>query len=173
MVLAKPVPANGVAGVDVPAAFWNAQVRDAVTYLLGPPLFKGTTSVAVSIPNGAFTPLALNTNTVDTYSGHSTVTNPSRYVSQISAWYWVSGGAQWAASNAGLRDAELAVNGTALPETAQAGLNSGTGVTSTCGPYPSPVFLNAGDYVELWVFQNSGAALNVATGFLSALACHG
>lgn len=173
MVLAAPVPANGVAGVDISAAFWNAQVRDAVTYLLGPPLFKGTTSVAVSIPNGAFTPLALNTNTVDTYSGHSTVTNPSRYVAQVTSWYWVFTGAQWASNATGVRDAELAVNGVALAETAQAGFNAGAGATSTCGAYPTPVFLNVGDYVEFWVFQNSGAALNVSTGFMAAQACHG
>lgn len=172
MVLAKPVPANGVAGVDVTAAFWNAQVRDAVTYLLGPPLCKATTSVAVSIPNGAFTPLALNTNTVDTYSGHSTVTNNSRYVAQISAWYWVSGGAQWASNATGIRDGEFAVNGVALAETADARLSIGAGTSTSMG-IPGPVFLNAGDYVELWIFQNSGAALNAVSGFLSVSACHG
>src|SRR3954464_12200317 len=115
--LAVPVPANGVAGVDVTAAFWNTQVRDSVGFLVAPPLFKGKHTTAQSTTSSIFAPIACDTNTVDTYGGHSTVTNNSPYVAQVSGWYFVSGGGQWANNGTGVRDGQIAVNGAALPET--------------------------------------------------------
>lgn len=161
MVLPVPNQATFVAGVTDSAAFLNANVRDSVTFLANPPHLMCVQTAAQSIPNAAFTALTFDTNTVDSYSGHSTVTNTSRYVAQVAGWYWVAG--VYATTNIGSAldfGPQIRKNGTAVQgltvAAASAGTNQGLQVAG-------PVFLLIGDYVEIYAFQSSGAAHNTAT----------
>lgn len=158
MVLAVPSPANGVAGVDVTAAFWNAQVRDAVTFLANPPLCVCYAGAAQSIPNGTWTSLLFSLNRIDSYSGHSVVTNTSRYTAQVPGWYSV-GGTGVLASSGTNNAARIAVNGTVILGTPQAGGLIAAAAAGT-GAVECDVFLNLGDYVEVQFFQSSGGAIN-------------
>lgn len=175
MPLAVPVPANGVAGVDIAAAFWNAQVRDAVTFLANKPIFVGLqTSATTSLTNNTFTSIGLDTNTVDSYSGHSTVTNNSRYVAQVAGWYVPVGCASIASNTTGSRGCRLAVNGSPVQGSAQITNAVVGGNPSGVGAASRPVFLNVGDYVEAQGYQNSGGALNtlIAADFTSMLSVY-
>jgi hypothetical protein len=160
MVLAVPVPANGVAGVDVTAAFWNAQVRDSAGFLVAPPLLTMVQTAVTSIPNNAWTALGFDTNTVDSYSGHSTTVNNSRYVAQVAGWVRACGSACFVANTTGIRGVRLAVNGTAINASAHYTDPTNAGAVTTIPTPTKNVFLNVGDYIEVHAIQTSGGALN-------------
>lgn len=162
MVLAVPVPANGVAGVDISAAFWNAQVRDTANFLIATPHCVMYQTVAQTLTTGIVTPITFDTNEVDSYSGHSTVTNPSRYVAQVAGWYQCSGLAAYVANATNYRFAGWHKNGAAIIGSSSLLNNNGAGF-NTCVPSPTrKIFLAVGDYVELCGQQGSGGNLNTA-----------
>lgn len=175
MVLAVPVPANGVSGVDVTAAFWNAQVRDAITFLANKPICRMHQLTVQSIANVTNTAVLFDVNDVDSYSGHSTVTNASRYVAQVAGWYRVSGvmamtTTQTTAPGAGAW-CYISKNGTQVSPLIPGAVPS----VSTVRIWTAAtdlIFLNAGDYLELFVEQAEGAARNtsVATNQYSMMA---
>src|ERR1700749_3623230 len=167
MVLAVPAPANGVAGGDITAAFWNAQVRGAVNFLANPPLCSVVQTVTQSIPNNAFTAVLFDTNVGDTYSGHSTTTNTSRYVAQVAGWDQVTGQIALPTTSPGVRGARTPKTGRAVagsPAQVAPGVKAGVAAT-----LPKQIFLNVGDYVELAAYQTSGAAQSTAV--FSDLCC--
>lgn len=168
-----PLPHQFAVGEAVTSTNINTYYS-GILFLENPPLFKATTTVSVSIPNNAFTPMTWNNNVVDTYNGHSTVTNPSRYVAQVAGWYHVTGAIQWANNTTGIRDVIFSVNGTLVGEAFNGGWTGWNGSGLSCGltGAPGPLFLNVNDYVELQVFQNSGGALNALVGMFSVLWVH-
>jgi hypothetical protein len=144
----------------VTAAMMNANVRDAVNFLLNLPLFTGSQAAAQSIPNGGAgnTALTLDTNVVDTYAGHSTTVNNTRYVSQAAGYYDVVGVAGFAANATGVRIAAISKNGSQLSPDFR---GPAVATFATRIPVVLPtVLLNVGDYVELTVYQTSGGALS-------------
>ena len=158
MVLAVPSPANGVSGVDITAAFWNAQVRDAVTFAINPPILRvHQTTTTTSLPNATNTAITWDTNDVDSYSGHSTVTNPSRYVAQVAGWYQISASIAITATSSGSGAwGYIAKNGTQVSPTAPGRLNPSTFQVITVAT--DQIFLNTGDYIEVYANQNDGSA---------------
>ena len=78
--LPVPIPAAEVPGNFITGALWNANVFNGLTFLLNPPLFAGYQTTGQSIPSGQ-SPVAItmDTETIDTYGGHSTTTNASRF----------------------------------------------------------------------------------------------
>lgn len=162
MVLAVPVPGSVGTGQVLTAAFWNAQVRDAITFLLNPPDFVGKQSTGQSIPSGTPTAVALDTNTLDSYAGHSTVTNNTRYVAQVSGTYSASGVVAYPLNSTSGRSAHLRVNGVDLANSQTQMHSSST--YNTIVPTPTlDVYLNAGDYIELIAQQSSGGSLTLLT----------
>lgn len=157
MPLAVPVPANGVAGVDVSAAFWNAQVRDAVTFLLNAPhcVMYQTIAQSGSVP----TAVLFDTNEVDSYGGHSTVTNTSLYVAQVAGWYQCSGVVPTNASGTAgsTREVSWFKNGAAIiAAVASEWAQAVTRFTGTSAP-TREIFLNVGDSVSLVISGNGTA----------------
>lgn len=154
-------------GETVTAAYLNANIRDAGNYwVTNRPRAKLRATAVQSIPDNAATPVNFDTEDMDNDSGHSTVTNTSRYTAQTQGWFMCSGSVAHGASTAGTsRSADIAVNGTVV-----------VGATNSSGPRPGGTgamtqasatvvtFLNTGDYVELRALQNSGGALNTAVG---------
>jgi hypothetical protein len=113
--------------------------------------------VAQSIPNGAWTAVAFNSERWDHDGYHDTVTNNSRFTITRSGTYrlWASLG--FAANTTGRRGISIVVNGTLhiverlIPAAA-------TGFTDI---HVSTIYgLGPGDYVECHAYQDSSAALN-------------
>ncbi|MFF7142232.1 hypothetical protein ACFZB5_13420 [Streptomyces nodosus] len=155
-------------GTFATGAWWNANVSTLLTYGLNQPLFVGTQTIAQAVATGTWTPLTLDTEQVDTYAGHSATTNSSRYTAQVPGWYTVCGVSAWASNATGVRRSRLHVNGASVPGSSQMVPTATTGsVTGVMTPVRA-VFLDAGDYVEVVGWQNSGG--NLATAVASDLA---
>ncbi|RKN38445.1 hypothetical protein [Micromonospora endolithica] len=116
-------------------------------------------SAGQAIPNNAFTVVSLNTEDLDSHSGHSTATNNSRYTAPIAGWYRLSGGATFAGNATGRRGTRWLKNGGSIVDGGDAlGSNAGAGACAVAAAH-SLVFLAAGDYIEMAVFQDSGNVL--------------
>jgi hypothetical protein len=158
-----PVPATATAapGNFITAALWNAQVRDAVGFLLNPPMFQGTQLTPMnSTAAGIWVSMAIDGETIDSYGGHSTTTNNDRYVAQVAGYYEVIGSVTYIANASGTRGARIAVNGAAVQGSAQMIFPSGGSTDTSVGTVARVVFLNVGDYVSVQGWQSSGGTLN-------------
>lgn len=157
-----PVPAEmtAVVGATLTAAEWNANVRDAVNFLTALPLFAASQSATQSVPTAAYTAVSLDTETIDSYAGHSNTTNNSRYTAQVAGYYLCVGslgfgtttgriGGYWSSSNG-------RGGGSATAVFSPASSNGFVSVTLT-----QILQLNVGDYVQMNAYQNSGAAANI------------
>lgn len=138
------------------------QLVTQVNFNSAPPLFVGTQNVTQSLLNTTTTAITFDTNVIDTYNGHSTTTNTSRYVCQQAGYYTVAGAICYAASSTGMRGAHASVNGSALQGCAAQVAGGATYFTTVALP-PRDVFLNLNDYVELYGWQSSGGNLSTAT----------
>jgi hypothetical protein len=147
------------AGSVLPAATLNTYLSNAVAFFLSPPTFEGRQTSTQSLTSGAGTAILLDTEDVDNDNGHSTVTNTSRYTAQTAGRFQVSGGVGYASNATGARLAFFAIN---------AGNNNGSGTelaavgggaVTLVPARTKTVFLNVGDYVELFGLQSSGGAL--------------
>jgi hypothetical protein len=156
-----PAEITWVTGQVVTAAQLNANLRDAINFLIAPPLFVGRQTVAQSVNTAAWTALALDAEDKDSDGMHSTVTNTSRATAQTQGWYDLqyTGGFAADASTNTLRAVAYHVNGANRAGKTQT-FNDGTDIALTGG---ASVFLNVGDYTEAAVFQNRGSALNTAS----------
>lgn len=113
----------------------------------------------------------------DTYGGHSTSTNPTRYTAKQAGYYLVWGAVCMATNTTGSRGARIALNGTAVRGAAQM-LAPASGSNTSIATTPMPIYMNGTtDYVELQGWQQSGGGLSttingdVNTG-LYVLYCH-
>lgn len=168
--LPVPVPATVSPSGFITSSLWNANVRDPLTYSLNVPVFVGTQTITQSAANG-WTACALDSEQVDTYGGHSTTSNTSRYVAPVAGWYTVAGVAVFVGNGTGIRAARIQINGSYVVGTAQFLAPSSTGSFTGVMTATRAVQLAAGDYVELGLGQTSGGALStgVASDLASAL----
>lgn len=163
-----PVEMTMVSGHKVTAAEWNSNVRDAVNFLLNPDAAQSYQSAAQSIPNGADTAVALDTNEINVNGMWATGAN-TKFTAANAGTYRCSGQVTFTSNANGLREAFFRVNGsTVLKRPVYSPPNTNT-FTATAPAVR--IHLNAGDYVELCAYQNSGGALNtyVASGATFAL----
>ncbi|MFI1535585.1 C1q-like domain-containing protein [Streptomyces anandii] len=167
--LAVPIPASEAPGNFITGALWNANVYNGLTFLLNPPAFLGYQGSAQSTPNNTATPINLDSEQFDTYNGHSTSSNTSRYVAQVAGYYFVYGSVTWQTNASGIRVCQLAKNGTAVTGAYTATTTTSFNATANTACI---VQLNANDYVEVWGNQNSGGALSTQTGATcSSMSC--
>jgi hypothetical protein len=160
--LAVPTPRTWSVNDLVSGALLNTNIRDAINYLANPPLFLGRQTVAQSIPNATFTALAFDTNDTDSYAGHSTVTNNSRYTAQVAGWYMVTGVVTYGASTNSHRGA-IAKNGVQVNGAVAIPVVGGATSAAADVVFPTvPVFLGVGDYVQLQTYQDTGAAFSTS-----------
>lgn len=167
MVLAVPTPTTRAAGTRLTGAIWQSDVTDTATYLLNRPLFIGVQSSVQTTTTGGWTTLTFDTETVDTYNGHSTSVNNSRYTAQVAGYYRVTGTASFATNSTGSRGCRISKNGSIITGSGQlAGAGTLNAVISCAS---TVVFLAVGDYVELSAGQNSGG--NLSTNNSAESAC--
>lgn len=137
----------------------NTNIRDAGNFFLSWPVCEARQTVVQSIPTGVLTGLLFNVNDIDTDGGHSTVTNTSRYTGKTAGRYQLAGATSWVSSTPGTRAALWAANGAGAMAASQL---AGTGQVAA---RTRTFFLNGtSDYVELFVFQDSGGAVNTDLG---------
>jgi hypothetical protein len=161
-----PVPSPRTFAVsEVEVASYLNSIRDALLFLLNPPIGQFYQSAAQSVPNAGWTSLTFDLTDRDTYGGHSNVTNNSRYTAIVAGVYELTGGGGFATNATGTRDVAWAKNGVLLSAPGATGTsNAVTGLQSAVDVPTLQIFLNVGDYVELQAFQSSGGNLNTATG---------
>lgn len=116
-------------------------------------------SVSQSIPNATVTVLAFNSERFDTDGIHDTVTNNSRLTCKTAGKYLIIGNIHFAANATGARAIHIRLNGATF--IANDGRASASATDVNVLTISTLYQLNAGDYVELTVWQNSGGALNV------------
>jgi len=125
---------------------------------------KAYNSASISITNGAVQALTLDTNEFNTNSIHSTLTNTSRFTAPITGYYLFAGSCSWgAASASGRRQLFVKINGGSDSSWVQTlsfpiTPNTDLPIEQVCGIE----LLNAGDYIEFYVTQNSGTTLSAA-----------
>lgn len=160
-----PNQRDWVVGEIVTAAMLNSNVRDAVDFLLDPPMCDLYQAAAQSIPNGALTALVWDTEVYDNDSAHSTVTNSSRITIQTPGWYHVSAAYSMDLNTTGYRLVCLYKNGSV----AKTGNRIAPSSNQTAAVLDAYLSVSAGDYLEIVVLQSSGAALStwVANAFRS------
>lgn len=163
--LPVPIPRNFAVSEVESGATLNS-LRDAVLFALNPPEAVLYQAAAQSIPNGAWTAVGQDSTTIDTYGGHSNSTNNSRYTAQVAGTVWVRGTAGFAANATGVRGGAIYKNGAEIEGHTQAVFAPTGGGYQTVQPVFDEVQLAVGDYVELFVYQSSGAALNTSSGWI-------
>lgn len=117
-------------------------------------------STTQSVNSASSTALTLDVEDIDSDGGHSLVTNTSRYTAQTAGWYLITAYCPIAVSaNAGTCQIEIRVNGAGIS------LSTSPHITASVSTHLSTAtmyFLNGStDFVEIFAFQNTGAALNV------------
>lgn len=169
MTRTVPVAATESPGLFQTAALWNAQVRDLNNFVLARPVFRGYQAIAQSSANATWFSVALDSETIDSDGGHSTVTNTSRYTPTVPGTYLAIGTVAFNGSATTQRACRLTLNGT--PGVGGAG-------ASACGASwwadtSIELFVCNGstDYIEIQGRQDSGGSLSTLVGaeFASAL----
>lgn len=160
--LPVPNPRTFVAGEVEAAAYFNA-LRDAINFLANKPMAVLTQTTAQTINNGVAAQITFDSTVTDTYGGHSNSTNNTRYTAQVAGWYLVIGSSVWNNISGGDRTMTINKNGSVVPYygigNPAATVNVNPGETAS-----GLVQLNAGDYVEIGVYQDSGGAIALKGG---------
>ncbi len=115
-----------------------------------------------SISNNSSTEVTFDSETQDDLGFHSNVTNNSRLTipAGMGGWYYIEANAYWAANATGERIAQIKKNGSILLQSAVDNACDNGGL-ETINMIGTLAYLAAGDYVELFVYQNSGGSLNL------------
>jgi hypothetical protein len=171
-VVNLPIPAQRTwtVGETVHDFELNAQVRDAITFSLSPPVMIANHQGGNTLPSGHWTPLDIASGTLlDTYGGvapYDATNNPNRskYVAPIAGVYRVTGQVQIGPTNSNFpgpfRSIRVQVNGT---ETVCAKLQVPALLGySTDLNTSTDVYLDAGDAAEVAVFNGD----NTSTGLV-------
>lgn len=165
MAIADPVDGGIV------SAAWGDQITDAINLLLNPPIFEGRQTVAQTLTTGSGTAITLDAEDLDNYNGHSPSSNTSRYVIPLTGRYQLSGGVGFTPNGTGTRAAYWCKNGIFILGSKQE-IGTAAGSVIRILANTMTVLLNAGDYIELFGLQGSGANLttDVANSALSGQA---
>lgn len=126
----------------------------------GPVTCRAKNTAAVELPTAAWTTITFSAEDHDTAGMHSTATNTSRISATVAGYYLVKGTVYFAASTATQIQARVLKNGvtTGIP-----GLRDKKNPTSgqdALATASGTLYLNAGDYLELQGYQDSGAAIS-------------
>jgi hypothetical protein len=103
--------------------------------------------------------LAWDTNITDNDGMHSTTTNTDRIYANWDGFYQVKCTVDWDSSNAtGIRRLRIMLNGTTEIGRVQGASSSGGACTQTV---TADRHFNAGDYIQIFAYQNSGITLAI------------
>lgn len=161
------VPATPLANPNqtISASLWNTQGPKAMSdFYTGPPIFRGRSNATVSTANNVWVAMPLQVSEIDSDSGHSNVTNNTRYTCQVAGWYLICGLAAWtnSAAAAGKMDCAVWLNGALVPTSMQ----SYNKQASDFGSVNTETFLQlaVNDYIEIQGRQATGSTINTQIG---------
>lgn len=118
---------------------------------------RANRSGSQSLSNTTYTKIQLNNVGFDTHGAFDSATN-YRYTAQVPGYYLVTGSIRFAVNATGSRYVNVYKNGSLSFYSQSGGYSADETVMQTT----DRVFLNAGDYLELYGYQSSGGSLNVA-----------
>ncbi|MFD9943191.1 hypothetical protein ACFWYW_14640 [Nonomuraea sp. NPDC059023] len=157
-----PTPRTWTIGEVLSAAKMNAELRDALAFLLAPPMAILRKTANQLLPNGIHQTLTYETEDLDRDGGHSTTTNNTRYVAQTAGWHSLGAAAVFAANGSGWRDVMFQKNATSATRQNRAVVAAiPGGAAQVAVAISGHMYLNVSDFVEVAVYQNSGGGLNV------------
>lgn len=161
--LAAHLADNAAHGAVATATANKIALRDSKGQVVGfVPSARVTHSLAQSIPHNSWTSLSFDSETIDNDAIHDLVTNNSRLTCKTPGKYVIGGSVAWAVNSTGARGVRLLLNGTTPIAMVYDGAD--TAAPDKVQGIITLYNLNANDYVELQVFQNSGGSLNAANG---------
>lgn len=160
----NPAWADGFGGGTPDTAAKKNTIEQGITDVSLAPAVRAYHNAAQSITTATWTSLALNSERFDQVGGvasnqHDLVTNNSRLICRYAGVYQISGTATFAANATGERYIRIFLNNATI-----LALHNDTEVSAadTHSLAISTLYaLAVNDFVELQVFQNSGAGLNV------------
>ena len=159
MTVPYSVPPTAVAGQPLAAATWNTKIRDSIESIARPPscsVYRNTDQLvgnagAVSVV--AFSGVTAQTDAFWNASSTSRLTCPAG----LAGKYLFQACPIWAINGTGGRYQAVLKNGAPVWSTN----SGGSAAWYTQGQISCVVDLQVGNWVELGVYQNSGAALNL------------
>jgi hypothetical protein len=145
MPLAVPTPITWSVGEVVTASQLNANVRDAVNFLLNPPLFSGYQASATSAFSSWQVPVKVDTVITDTYGGFNS--SYGGYVAQVAGYYDLSAAFCSAITTSAYVGCAVAVNGSRVIGSVTVAAESSTNPAISSNTITQ--YLNVGDYVQV------------------------
>ena len=155
-----PTTTSKAVGAKVQALDWNTYVKgNDDFFIFNRPLCIARQSVAQVVATSTFTPITMDTETLDRDNQHSTVTNTDRVViGNTLGWYRVSGVVSFPGSATGTRIAAIYLNGSPISSTGYTRI--GANASFTAIPVSAIVQATlATDYVQVIAWQDSGSSL--------------
>lgn len=149
-----------VAGVDYFTATYANTHTTAITELQAPNLTVLVQTAAQAIGNASFTAVSFTAANEVVDRGAQHTGTSSRVTAAADGWYDADAGASLAANATGRRLVQFAVSGTAV-DGSQRSINALSTGISTLG-VSMKVYMTAGQYLELQVYQDSGGSLNTS-----------
>lgn len=135
--------------------------------MVGVPSARAYASAATAVATATWASIALAAELHDTGGLHDTVTNNTRITIVTPGLYLVTGHVTFGASTAGTRRiSELRLNGSTVGDQNSTIAREETtpgGSANLTHSLAGIKYLNAGDFVELAVYQDSGASMNIGT----------
>lgn len=161
---ARSVPRTAVRnpGDPISSTQWTTGVGYLNDFMTFPPIFRGRCTTAPVATTGVPLAMPLDTSDFDFDAGHSNVTNNSRYTCQVPGWYQVEG--YVAFTNGGSNGRVIAYvykNGSPVAGSSQSTARVIDFQSVVCSTL---VQLAAGDYVEIFGRQDTGANVAVTSG---------
>lgn len=142
----------------VPILGWSSTVQmsnDTDTRVVAAAIGLNTNQ---TISTATFTKIALNSVVLDTHGGWDSVN--SKYTVTVPGIYEFSSNVTWGTTATGYRTSILYKNGSRYLDLSSVDNPSGVNSPTSAGKSP-PIPALAGDFFELYVYQTSGAGLNV------------
>lgn len=113
----------------------------------------------ISIPNAVYTVLPFNNEHFDTDNIHDNTTNNTRLTCKTAGVYLIIGSVSFGVNSTGVRTSRITLNNTDFLATVT---NNATTIAIATRQSISAIYkLNVNDYVELFVYQDSGNSLDI------------
>lgn len=125
-----------------------------------PPSCRAYRASAGSISNASWTVVGLDGESWDSHSMHDPATNNSRITAPVTGLYHISAGLIYASNGTNYRYIDVCKNAAGVFDSAKRlGFDVRLGSNDTSPQVSYYASLTAGDYIEMFTFQNSGGIL--------------
>jgi hypothetical protein len=157
-VATVPSPRTWAVGELLTAAKLNTDLRDGLSFLLSPPRALLHKTATQTFASSTWTTITWDSEQYDNDSGHSNVTNPSRYTVQTAGWWEFHAEMMFQTTAGGDRGGRFLKNATGNPIGEHM---SGSATVINGVTIHAWALMSVGDYIESLGWQNSGATIGV------------